>query len=182
MTRSLAPRHVPRSVLMRRLGSAVAAVLLGVAVAGCSRTLDMSALDKSIREGLASQLAMPIAAVECPQEARPLKQGDVFTCTARPQVGGLLTVTVTQKDADGNISWEVTKTEGLLDLKKVEAAVVEGLKAQAGAEATVTCGERWRAATPGDTFSCEATTTDGQTATIDVTTEDAEGNVTWKVR
>jgi hypothetical protein len=89
---------------------------------------------------------------------------------------------VTQNDDQRNIAWSVMKTEGLLDLQKVQVSVVDGLKAQAGVEATVDCGGRWKAIGPGETFECKATSAGGQTATVEVTTDDSEGNITWKVR
>ena len=155
--------------------------LLALAMAGCSRSVDIAALTQSISSGINEQLALPIATVTCPTESRPLQAGDTFECMATPQAGGKLTVTVTQKDADGNVTWEVSKTEGLLDLDKVEAAVAAGLKAQALVEATVDCGERWRAAKPGEVFQCQASVADGRTAVVRVTTKDVEGNIDWSV-
>jgi hypothetical protein len=168
------------SALFGRGGRSVI-LLAALAAAGCSKSLDMAALNQSISSGINQQLSLPIASVTCPAEERPLQVGDTFDCVATPQAGGKLTVTVTQKDGDGNVAWEVTKTEGLLDLDKVEAAVVAGLKAQAGVEATVDCGERWKAATPGETFQCQAAVADGRKATVKVTTKDVEGNIDWSV-
>ncbi len=142
----------------------------------------MAAIDRSIRENLLAQLELPVASVECPQESRIAKAGDTFLCTVTPLVGGRLTVTVTQRDDQGNVTWEVTKTEGLLDLRKLATSVSEGLKAQIGLEAAVDCAGRWRASTPGDTFDCQATTGDGQSIVIGVTISDTEGNVSWRTR
>jgi len=141
----------------------------------------MAALDRSISDGINKQLQLPIATVSCPAGDRPVKSGDKFDCTATPKEGGRLTVTVTQKDGAGNVSWEVTKTEGLLDLAKVEVAVKEGLKAQANIDATVACDGRWKAAKIGEVFQCQATSGDHK-ATVEVTTKDLEGNISWKVQ
>ena len=149
--------------------------------AGCTRSLDMAALDKSISDGINTQLQLPIATVSCPTGDRPMKAGDKFDCTATPKEGGKLTVTVTQKDDAGNVSWEVTKTEGLLDLDKVEASVKEGLKAQTNVDATVACEGRWKAAKVGEVFQCQATSGEHK-ATVEVTTADLEGNVSWKIQ
>jgi len=157
--------------------------LLSIATAtlvatGCTRSLDMAALNRSISDGINGQLQLPIATVSCPPGDRPMKAGDRFDCTATPKEGGRLTVTVTQKD--GNVSWEVTRTEGLLDLDKVEVAVKAGLKAQTNVDATVACEGRWKAAKVGEVFQCQATSGDHK-ATVEVTTKDVEGNFSWKV-
>lgn len=154
---------------------------LSLAAAGCSRSLDMTALNQSISQGINAQLQLPIATVTCPSEDRPLKAGDAFACMATPKEGGLLTVTVTQKDDAGNVSWEVTKTEGLLDLDKVETSVKAGLKSQADIDATVECDSRWKAIKVGETFQCRAMA-GGQKAIVEVTTADTEGNISWKVQ
>ena len=155
--------------------------MLVVATTACSRSLDMVALNQSISSGINDQLALPIASVTCPTEPRTLQAGDKFDCVATPQAGGKLTVTVNQKDSDGNVAWEVTKTEGLLDLDKVEAAVAAGLRAQASVDATVDCGSRWKAAKPGEVFQCQAAVADGRKAVVKVTTKDLEGNIDWSV-
>ena len=162
------------------LGSLIT-IVLALGTVGCSRSLDMNALNQSISSGVNDQLALPIASVECPAGDRPLQVGDTFTCTATPTEGGRLTVTVTQKDAEGNVAWEVSKTEGLLDLDLVEQSVNEGLKAQAQVDAKVTCDGRWKASKPGEVFQCQAETTDGRKATVEVTVTDTEGNINWKV-
>jgi len=141
----------------------------------------MAALDRSISDGINTQLQLPIATMSCPAGDRAIKAGDKFDCTATPKEGGRLTVTVTQKDGAGNVSWEVTRTEGLLDLDKVETSVKEGLKAQANVEAIVACEGRWKAAKVGEVFQCQATSGEHK-ATIEVTTKDLEGNISWKVQ
>jgi Domain of unknown function (DUF4333) len=164
----------------RRLlrGAALAAV---VALAGCTQNLNMDAVKKSVSEGLASQLGLTIASVDCPA-TRPTKAGDTFECVATPTGGGRLTVKVSQRDEAGNVSWEVAKTEGLLDIGKVEGSIRTGLKEQAKVEATASCGGRWRAAKAGDTFECQATTADGQTVPIVVSVTDEQGNISWATK
>lgn len=152
-----------------------------VGIAECSRTLDTNALHQSISQGIDAQLALPLASVECPPD-RTIKAGDTFECTAIPKAGGQLTIAVTQKDDEGNISWEVTKTDGLLDLAKVETAVREGLKTQAQVDVKVDCGGRWKAIKVGEVFECQSAATDGRSAVVEVTTDDAEGNIGWKIR
>ena len=76
----------------------------------------------------------------------------------------------------------MTKTDGLLDLAKVETAVREGLKTQAQVDVKVDCGGRWKAIKVGEVFECQSAATDGRSAVVEVTTDDAEGNIGWKIR
>jgi hypothetical protein len=158
---------------------------LALALAGCGTKLDMSVIDKSISDGLASQLGLENVSVTCPQETRAAKAGDTFECEAKPQEGGHLVVKVTQKDDQGNINWEMVKIEGFVNLKLAEEAITKGLKEQAGADFTVTCGDgakKLQVAQPGGTFDCKATAADGSTQDVTVTMKDAEGNINWAVQ
>lgn len=163
-----------------RPGVAVLLASLALAV-GCTQMLSMEGTSKAITEGLASQLAMPIASVKCP-DSREIKAGDVFECIATPVMGGRLTVQVTQKDDAGNVAWEVSKTEGLMDLAKVEESVKQGLAQQVSLQAEVACGDRWRATKAGDAFECQAKGREGQAVTVVVTVTDNDGNVSWATK
>jgi hypothetical protein len=165
---------------MTRVSHVTLCLGLSLALTGCTRTIDMNAVSKSISDGVATQLDLPIASVNCPADSRAQKAGDTFECIATPQAGGTLTVAVTQEDDGGHVAWEVARIDGLLDLQKVVAAVQTGLKDQAKVDATVDCGGRWKGTTPGEVFECQATVGD-QSATVAVTTVDTEGNITWKV-
>ena len=164
----------------RAAGYGILAVL-AVGLSACSTTIDMEAVKKSVSEGVAAQTTLQVASVACPTESRTAKAGESFECTVTPQIGGKLTIKVDQEDDKGNVKWSVVKTEGLLDLQLVESSVVAGLKEQASVDATVTCGGgKYRAATPGDTFTCQAKTSDSEAA-VTVTVKDASGNISWAV-
>ena len=152
-----------------------------LAATGCTRSLEMAVVDRAISDGINAQLQLPIATVSCPAGDRAVKEGDTFECIATPKVGGRLTVTVTQKPDAGKVSWAVTRTEGLIDLDKVEVSVKDGLKAQSKVDATVVCEGRWKPVKIGEVFQCLATSGDHK-ATIEVTTMDQEGRISWKVQ
>jgi hypothetical protein len=157
----------------------VACASLSLLSAGCSKTIQMETVKKSITDGVAEQVGLHAASVTCPSDPREAKPNDEFECTITPKEGGKLTVKVTQKDDQGNITWSVAKTEGLLDLTKVEESVKQGLKEQANADATVSCGGRWKGAKKGDAFDCEAKTASGDTVGILVNVTDDDGNIQW---
>lgn len=171
----------PVPVRRVRLSLHVALLASVLALAGCTRMLSMETTSKSISDGIAAQLNMPVASVACP-ESREVKAGDTFECIATPAAGGRLTVKVSQQDDKGNIQWEVVNTEGLLDLQKVEASVRQGLADQASLQATVDCGERWRGTRVGDSFECQAKGGEGQEVTVVVNVTDEDGNVSWATR
>jgi len=155
---------------------------LAVGVAACSTTIDMDAVSKAVSDGINAQLSLPIASVACPTESRTAKAGDTFECVATPKDGGKLTVKVTQDDDKGNVKWEVVKSEGLIDLKLTEEAVVKGLKEQVGVDATVSCGGKYRPAKAGESFECQVKTQDKGDAVVVVTMTDATGNISWAVK
>lgn len=165
----------PRALLV------LLAATLGTA-AGCTRDLNISAVIASVTQGVADQVGLQLASVTCPSEPRPLLLNDTFECTGAVKGGGTLTIAVTQTDTTGIITWTVARTEGLLDLAKVEASIASGLKSQARLEAKVSCGGQWRAASKGDTFECHATGPAGDAVAIGVTVTDEAGNVSWQTK
>ncbi len=104
----------------------------------------------AITQGVSDQVGLKLASVTCPSDPRPLVANDTFDCTGAVDGGGSLTIAVTQTDDTGNITWKVARTDGLLDLAKVEGSIVTGLKTQAHVEAKVSCGGKWKAAGKGD--------------------------------
>lgn len=151
-------------------------------LAGCTQNLNIEAVAPSISQGVADQVGLKLAKVTCPSEPRPLATNDTFDCVGDVEGGGRLTIAVTQTDDTGNITWKVAKTDGLLDLSKVEASIVTGLKTQAQVDAKVSCGGKWKAAGTGDKFDCQATAPDGTPIPIGVTVSDENGNVSWETK
>ena len=172
------PVAVPTSF---RLSSLLVAASLTVLV-GCTQNLNVEAIGPSITQGVSDQVGLKLAKVTCPTEARPIKKDDTFECVADVEGGGTLRIAVTQTDDTGNITWKVARTEGLLDLSKVEASIVTGLKQQAQVDAKATCGGKWKAAKKGDVFDCNATAPDGTPIPIAVTVTDDAGNVSWETK
>ncbi|BCS33087.1 hypothetical protein TBR22_A23130 [Luteitalea sp. TBR-22] len=151
-------------------------------LAGCTQNLNVESIGPSITQGVSDQVGLKLAKVSCPSEPRPLKKDDVFECVGDVEGGGTLRIAVTQTDDTGNITWKVARTEGLLDLSKVEASIVTGLKQQAQVDAKATCGGKWKAAKKGDAFDCNATAPDGTPIPIAVTVTDDQGNVSWETK
>lgn len=165
----------------RRAIYAGPATLAIVSLAACTQMLDMDTVKAAIAGGIAEQVGLEVATVECPAD-REIKAGDVFECTATPAAGGSIAVQVTQDDDQGNITWSVTETSGLLDVSKVVAAVHDGILQQTGVDVLIDCGaDMFRAAVAGGTFTCTATPPDGDSAMVNVEMVDAEGNINWSI-
>ena len=66
-------------------------------------------------------------------------------------------------------------------MQKAQTEIAKGIEEQTDATGVkVTCPE----SVPmeqGNTFTCTATTTEGQTATITVPQTDGEGNINWEI-
>lgn len=168
---------------MRNRGTALAlCVSAATAAIGCTKTLDMDKLKGEVKSGISSQLGVQVKDVTCP-ENRTIKSGDVFECKATGQVGATFAVKITQTDDRGNVNWELTSNEGLLDLKKLEEQIAASLNEQTGIDGKVDCGgAKFREAEPGKTFDCKASGPGGEEATLTVTMKDKAGNVGWDLK
>jgi len=80
-------------------------VLATALLAGCSTSsnLDNAALQEKIAGGISEQVGGEWTVV-CPAD-EPIKQGATFDCTATGADGTPVTITVTQDDDQGNITW-----------------------------------------------------------------------------
>jgi hypothetical protein len=90
-----------------RLHRAVAAVVLVIAAASCTKKLDTSGLETKLKVALEQQLNTTGITVACPTDVT-VKQGATFICSAADSAGAKSTITVTQVDDKGNVKWEVT--------------------------------------------------------------------------
>lgn len=68
----------------------------------------------------------------------------------------------------------------LLDTAKAEQEIQKGIQEQAGIPVTVTCPDDVTAK-KGDVFQCIASDSSGGKITVQVTQDDDQGNVSWKV-
>ncbi|WP_353866716.1 DUF4333 domain-containing protein [Svornostia abyssi] len=75
---------------------------------GCgTTTLDTDKAETEITKELDKQVGTG-AKVSCPDDVE-VKKGDTFNCTATDPEGNKATIVVTQKDDEGNITWELKK-------------------------------------------------------------------------
>ena len=84
----------------------VTALALIVAAAACSKTLDTTELEGSLKDQLETQLDVSGLTVDCPDDIEAAA-GDTFRCTATGSDGSEATIEVTQTDDQGNLTWEI---------------------------------------------------------------------------
>ena len=161
--------------MKRRLLTLTLAASAALLLAGCSSSIDVASLETQVQDGLAAQLGGTWT-VQCP-DSMEVQAGLTANCMATSDTGETLEVNITQKDDQGSIDWEVPVTG--LDVDKLETGVASDIAAQVGGDWTVTC--------PDDipmqkdlTTTCDATSADGQSTTINVTQTDDQGNVNWE--
>jgi hypothetical protein len=94
---------------MRRASRLLLAAFAALAPVGCSASVDTDALEQQIKQELQAQAGVAASSVECPDDVAP-EAGATFECTATTEDGSTATITVTQQDDQGNLSWEVTST------------------------------------------------------------------------
>jgi hypothetical protein len=144
-------------------------VALGlVAGAACKKKIDGDKAEKVIGDELAAR-GLPVT-ITCPDGRTP-KAGDVFTCDAVDKAGAKITITVTQKDDQGNVEWKV---DGMLVDTE---AIIADIKTKAP-DAVVTCDRKVIVLKSGDTASCKVEG-GGETARLEIT---QNGESTgWKI-
>jgi uncharacterized protein DUF4333 len=89
---------------MRQVARFVVFSLLVFAAVACTKTIDSTSLESSIKSQLATK-GVPGATVTCPDDIKAEK-GGTFTCTASAQ-GQTVTLDITQTDDQGHVTFKV---------------------------------------------------------------------------
>ena len=95
-----------------KLVGLVGAMAAATALSACSVTtggtsLDVKKVETEIASGIQDQTDMTVT-VSCPDEV-PIQAGATFGCTVTDASGGNGTVIATQKDDEGNYTWELER-------------------------------------------------------------------------
>lgn len=163
--------------MRRPLLPALALALL--AACSTTKTLDSGDLETTLSSNAAQQLpGVEIGEAECPDDIEA-EAGSTFECTI-DVAGQEVSYQVVQDDDEGNVTF--TRSQAVLDIDKLTSEVTNGIEAQTGVEVTVTCpGGPIRVETPQSTFTCTATTEQGEQRSVEITVTDVEGNVDWQL-
>ncbi len=125
--------------------TAVAAAVAVVAAGACSTSLtgrlDMTKIERSIREAASTGEfeGAAVTVVDCPDE-REYDAGDEFTCTATID-GQAIDFVVTQIDGNGGVTFELAEGIVPVRLDEYEAVAVAFVRQNESAEATARCGD-----------------------------------------
>lgn len=82
--------------------------LVGLLTA-CSATLNTQKLEDEIKKGIEEQTDTNVSSISCPQKVE-LEEGDTFECDVEASDGSKASVTVTQQDDEGNVTWKLNPT------------------------------------------------------------------------
>jgi hypothetical protein len=172
-----------------------------IAIAGCANTVDSRKVADSIKQDITQNGGTSLNQVTCPGSIKP-EAGKSFDCVGEMDNGYTFTITATQQDTKGAITWDVPNAKGLINIPKLEEFMQEALASEISTRPSVTCGGRYRAVKPGEGFECQVAykilkpvptpkTVKGkpskpkppievsQTEKISVTTDDS-GNINWQ--
>ncbi|MFM7471510.1 MAG: DUF4333 domain-containing protein [Nodosilinea sp.] len=159
-------------------------LLSTMALNACSNRLDMSRVEKSIQSDIERQgRRFTLKEVRCPDQVNR-QEGAYFRCVGEIDPKGSFTINVTQRDKQGNVSWDIPNSKALLNLAKVETSIQEGVAKALGRQAAVDCGSAtYRINQPGDRFECQIVggiTVGPDTINAVLVTVDASGNLDWQ--
>lgn len=160
---------------------AAAALAISCGLPSCRDHLDTAKLEGVVLDGLNTKLApegLLVASVTCPESVSQA-QGNSFECQATFAGGGQATVTVDQKDDQGNVVYKLRRD--FIVAAKVEQSIADKLKRESNVTAVVNCGDRVQPSVPKSTFQCAARDSAGKVLLFNVTVKDAQGRVTWSL-
>lgn len=125
----------------RVAGVVAAIVATGACSASLTGRLDMTKIERSIREAASTGEfeGAEVAAVECPEE-RAYEADDEFTCTATID-GQAIDFVVTQIDGKGGVTYELAEGIVPVQLDEYEAVAVAFVRQNESADATARCGD-----------------------------------------
>jgi hypothetical protein len=165
-----------------RWAVAAIAVAAGLILAGCSvevgtgNDLDTGDVESAIADGYRADGNVEVD-VSCPDDVEA-EEGGTFECTVTGPTGATADIEVRQTDDEGNVRWNVVPVG--LNAAALEAQIAAEFQRQRNVTVSVDCPSAI-AAEEGNVFSCTVTAPNGDEAEAEVTQEDDEGNVRWRI-
>ncbi|MBW4622229.1 MAG: DUF4333 domain-containing protein [Cyanosarcina radialis HA8281-LM2] len=154
----------------------VPALAIVAILSGCTNTLDLNDAQGKIKDELSKQLATDVKSVTCSGKVE-VKAGQTFNCQAESDIG-TIPVEAKLEDDKGRFSW---KAKNVLDLSLIEQQIQQGIKQQLQVDVKADCGGKLKVAKAGDKFECQVQDDGDAKRSVEVTVNDDQGNVNWKL-
>jgi Domain of unknown function (DUF4333) len=155
----------------------LAGLLLATTLTACSKTLDVSKIQESIKEDVIKKGGTSLQSVFCPKDIKP-EASQTFECVGELEGGNAFVIAVTQEDAEGKVKWDIPNAKGILNLEKLQAIFLASVKPAKGEPPEINCGGIYRAVKPGDSFECIVTMKDPQAAKVASSAQIAKADTT----
>ncbi|MCB1189528.1 MAG: DUF4333 domain-containing protein [Leptospiraceae bacterium] len=153
-------------------------VQVSITLMGCSPTIDTQQVEGVIQEGFVQKTGIEVKSISCPKDIKP-EPNTTFNCKLKAKDGSEIDLVVTQKDDQGNITWNADK--GLISLPKLAKSIDDSIKQQKNIDVNTDCGSgEFKIAHTNDTFDCNITDGTGNTTVAKITVKDEDGNVSWE--
>lgn len=168
----VAMTSLPRLVTALGLGLGLAGAL-----SGCSTTIDNEKMsDELTRFYEKNDPGSDVTSVDCP-DSPDAKKGETFVCDFDLKTGESGQFTVTVKNSDGDVSFELTKNaRAIIDVSKAEGLIADDVTERGGTATSVECPDDFPG-TLDEEVECQVQLDDGSSATAVVSVTDVEGNL-----
>jgi hypothetical protein len=90
-----------------RVARLVTVVALAAAAASCTKPLDTTGLQSTLKQQLEAELGTTGLNVSCPTDVK-VQAGGTFQCSVTKSGTATLTIDVTQSDDRGHVTWSVS--------------------------------------------------------------------------
>ena len=160
-------------VRVAALGLAAASSVL---VAACGTgTVDTTSVEKNVASSIDGPGSVQVATVDCPQDQVP-EVGARFTCQHVLTDGSAGEITVTVRDEEGALTWEVTKPAS----GQAEQVILTGYEREVGREPkSVDCPDPLKEGAKAKT-TCTVAFANGESRKVTVTVKG--GDIRWRTR
>lgn len=153
-------------------------ILFFIFILGCTPSFDSKQVEGVIQEGFVQKTGIEVESVSCPKDIE-LKANNTFECVLKDMDANEIAILVTQKDDQGNITWNAN--QGLISLDQLAQSIENNIKQNQDIDVKGNCGDsKFKIAHKDDVFECSISDPDGRSQVVKVTVSDEEGNVTWE--
>ncbi|MEM9567427.1 MAG: DUF4333 domain-containing protein [Cyanobacteria bacterium P01_E01_bin.34] len=163
---------ITRSALFACLFASVGLTACSFEFSVGGQNLNSRRLNEFLETEVEAQTGLAIEDVSCP-EPRPIQEGDVFQCELSDDKGATVFATVTQTSDDGDVSFNVTGSRGIVDLRVVERQVASQINAQ------LDCGQDYLHGAPGATHVCQVPNRSNR---VLITVATDSGDIDWQLQ